>query len=89
MEDREDLTTGVQLFMLRQHTISIRKALVDCAARHTLVVRGVAAPSLANTKTLTALDGATIPLTLAVARGMITSLRVVAAIIFGVTHGTT
>ena len=59
------------------------------AARYSVIFTGGAAPSLSDTKTLTVPNGTTILSTLAAARGMITHLRVVAATIFGVAHGTT
>ena len=57
--------------------------------RNDLVVGVGATLLLANTKMLTVPNGVTIMLTLIVAQGMITRLRVVSTAVFGISHGTT
>ena len=57
--------------------------------RNALIIRGGAAPLLADAKLLTTIDGANIPLTLAAARGMIMHLYVVVISTFGDAHSNT
>ena len=67
----DELMTGVQMLMIRQKNIAVRKSLAARATRHALVVGGGNALFLAGVKMLTAPDGVTILSTLLALRGMI------------------
>ena len=84
----DELMTGVQMLMIRQKNIAVRKSLAARATRHALVVGGGNTLFLAGVKMLTTPDGVTILSTLLALRGMTRRLSVVAVTIFGVVLGT-
>ena len=59
MESRDDLTTGLYPFFLRQHTATVSKFLRGQADRYAMVASGTGAPSLADVKILSAPDKVT------------------------------
>ena len=76
MCDPEDLTVGVQPFVLSQHTASQIKSATVAAKRYSTVVGGGVAPSLDDTDVLLAPDGVSLPSTFLEARGQLTQTRV-------------
>ena len=57
MESQDDLTTGIHLFVLGQHTATVRKFLRGQADHYAMVASGADAPSLAVNFTLQLLRG--------------------------------
>ena len=86
MEIRDDLTTGLHLFVLGQHTTTIRKFLRGQADRYAMVASGAGAPSLANVEILSAPDGVTLPCNFSMARGQWLRMRLIVGTCFGVDH---
>ena len=52
MKSRDDLTTGLYPFVLRQHTATVRKFLRGQSDRYTMVASGAGAPSLTDVEIL-------------------------------------
>ena len=83
MRDPEDLTRGVQPFILGQYTAARRKSAAISSKQYYTVVGGGAAPSIANADVLSAPDGMYLTLTFIQARGQLTRTRVIHACLFG------
>ena len=93
-ESRDDLTTGLHPFVLRQHTATVWKFLRGQADRYTMVascagtpfLAGAGAPSLADVEIFSAPDGVTLPQNYSMARGQWIRMRLIVGTCFGVDH---
>ena len=86
MESRDNLTTGLQPFVLRQHTDTVRKFLCGQADRYAMVASGTRAPLLADVEILSAPDRVTLPRNFSMARGQWLRTRLIVATCFGVDY---
>ena len=68
MESRDNLTTGLHPFVLRQHTARVCKFLRGQADWYAMVASGTGAPSLVDVEILLATDGVTLPRNFLMAR---------------------
>ena len=68
IEIRDDLTTVIHPFVVRQHTVTVRKFLCRQADRYAMVASGAGAPYLADMEILLAPDGVTLPCNFSMAR---------------------
>ena len=80
---------GLHQIGLGQHTSADRKVLKNRSDQHQVIAGSGAAPSLADTATLTESDGVSLLATLAMARGSQSRLRVVLVTLFGPDQPTT
>ena len=69
MESRDDLTTGLQPFVLGKHTATVHKFLRGQADRYAMVASVAGAFSLADVKILLAPVGVTLPRNFSMVRG--------------------
>ena len=86
MESRDDLTTELHPFVLKQHMTTVRKFLRGQADRYAMVVSGAGAPSLADTEILLAPDGVTLPQNFSMDRGQWLRTRLIVGTCFGIDH---
>ena len=86
MESRDDLTTGLHHFLLRQHQATVHKFLCVQADRYAMVASGTEAPSLADVEILLAPDGVTLPRNFSMARWQWLRTRLIVATCFGIDH---
>ena len=84
MESRDDLTTGLHLFVLGQHTATVCKFLCGQADRYAMLASGTGAPLLADIEILSAPDRVTLPHNFLMARGQWLRTRLIVATCFGV-----
>ena len=77
---------GLHQFVLGQNTSAAWKVLMDRVNKHQVITGGGAALYLADTATLTAPDGVSLPDTLSMAQGAHARLRVVLVNLFGPYH---
>ena len=68
MESRYDLSTGLHIFVLGQHTATVRKFLRGQTDRYAMVASGAGASSLADVEILLAPNGVTLPKNFSMAR---------------------
>ena len=86
MEIRDDLTTGLHPFVLRQHTSTVRKLLRGQADRYARVASGAGAPSLADVEILLAPDSVNLPRNFSMAHGQWLRTRLIFGTSSGVDH---
>ena len=86
MESRDDLTTGLHCFVLRQHTATFRKFLRGQVERYAMVSSGAGTPSLADVKTLSAPDSVTLPQNFSMTHGQWLRTRLIFGTCFGIYH---
>ena len=86
LEHCENLGLGVHQFFIFQHIFSAWKVLNNQAYQHQVIAGGIAASALDDVVMLMAPDGVFLPVTLVMARGYHTLLRVVLATLFGPYH---
>ena len=86
IEIRDDLTTGLHPFVLRQHTAMGCKFLRRQADRCAMVASGVGAPSLSDVEILSAPDGVTLPRNFSMACRQWLRTRLIVGTYFGIDH---
>ena len=86
MESQDDLTTGLHLFVLGQHTATVRNFLRVQADRYAMVASSAVAPSLADIDILSEPDGVTLPQKFLMARGQWLRTQMIVGTCFGVDH---
>ena len=77
---------GLHQIGLGQHTSADRKVLKNRSDQHQVIAGSGAAPSLADTATLTAPDGVSLLVTLVMAQGPHAGLTVFLVTLFGQDH---
>jgi len=88
MRDEDDLTGGIEPFVLGQHTIAARKRADAKADRYTMVTGEGAAPTIADAKLLTAPDSVDLFSSIMKAKRSLSRTRVLAATVISVSHNT-
>ena len=86
MERRDDLTTGLHLFIIGQHTATVRKFLCGQVDRYAMVASGAGAPSLADVEILSAPDGVTLHRNFSMTRGQWLRMQMIVGTCFGFNH---
>ena len=86
MESWYGLTTGLDTFVLGQHTSTVRKFLRGQADRHAMVASDAGAPSLADVEILAAPDGVNLPRNFLMACGKWLWTQLIVGTCFGVDH---
>ena len=80
----ENLTRGIQPFLLGQHTLAQRENVLAATERYSTVIGGGAVPLLANANIMLVPDGVYLITTFLQAWGQLKQTRMICACMFGV-----